>query len=488
MKKISLFFLLMMLFVITSCSEEKICLVGDKVEIDGISYELISLENYFSTFNAPEYNSDGTLASFNNEDLIYQKGDVSKGVMHRFYYYDMLNENAYPDLTRKTIQEHYKGKNYYPEGTIYNEPKASFANLGSLYPSQTIYMDKEGNISNHNYFIDVYHNIFKFLEPKDSLGRFWIVTGYDYNDVKEEIVIPSSIGNYPVWAIAYRALEGAPMRTFRAEYAGSLLTGMVYFPYSLSNCPNLEKIEMTNGIFLPLSISNMPNNQLDINLSYNTESNIYGIVALDASFYNLNISNLNVSGLYGPDLLSRRFQGYWQNSPYSITGVYNMIFTDCYINSITSSVNRIGDYSPIYVEGNDITTYYKSTLTNSNRYVIGLNKISNSATYTDTPIIRYPINPNKQIFPLVKNGVCESPYVNEMLSRYEGKHKIIILPSLSTSTYYIEDNYIKIRFNYSLDVEGEDGIYKTTNRDVVLSLLEYDQINTYIIENSGVLK
>lgn len=96
-----LFFLLTL--TLAGCVDEEVIYnIGDKVTIDGINYELVSIDELGVRSATNNFNEDGTFKEI-DESRLYRKNDDRVGFLHQFYYYDMINYDNYPVLTVENI-------------------------------------------------------------------------------------------------------------------------------------------------------------------------------------------------------------------------------------------------------------------------------------------------------------------------------------------------------------------------------------------------
>ena len=79
-----LFFLLTL--TLAGCLDEEVIYnIGDKVTIDGINYELVSLDELGVRSTTDNFNEDGTFKEI-DESKLYRKNDDRVGFLHQFYY------------------------------------------------------------------------------------------------------------------------------------------------------------------------------------------------------------------------------------------------------------------------------------------------------------------------------------------------------------------------------------------------------------------
>lgn len=538
-KKISFIILSLVLIslMIVSCKEKEVIYnIGDEVTIDGIKYKLYSTselgtgvsyygENHVSV---RYYNPDGTLKNINEED-IYKKNDDRVGYLHKFYYYDMLNLDKYPDLTIDLIQNEYRNKNIHLEPFYFSYEETDIDtiteqnNMASLYPSQFLYVDDNGLAQNGNYFFST-NLIYDSLCQDEA---YWAVVGYNYDDVKEDTLILHRIGDYQIVAIAYKALEGAPMKTLTVEAptdedlkedkdGNYSYIPVLYYPYAISNCPNLVSISTFNGYFMPLSISNIPK-IIDLNLAAKEGScGDNGFFALDAAFYDLTIKNLKVNFLESVSMLDSKLapNDYFNNEfNCGLGGCYNSIFTDCKINSF-KALNITYESS-----GNDLYFFDGNLVAIS--YLYKEQVIINSITptlinfkYQHDKVIHYQIYAHN--LPLIKDGVCYNPYNTYIQANLKNQYLftknpsfLVVLPTIYhrggenniyrilESNYYCEDGYIKLKITGLFVKIQKCELYPNNDincvhripavTDIVLTVCEINDDCTYVVDDGTVI-
>lgn len=519
-KKISyILIIILMLFMTFSCKEEiPDYKVGDEVVIDGIKYKLYLIDDLGYIKSGDYYNPDGTLKNIDPES-IYIKNDDRVGYLHRFYYYDMINLDKYPDLTVDVIQDAYRNKIVHRFATETSTGESRTDNIVDYYPNHIFYIDENGLAQNGNYFFST-DVLFDRLYHE---GMYWFIIGYDQDKVKEDTIIPHRIGQYATLGIAYKGLEGAPMRTltieapsdeemktspdgFSTHLGNYSYKPFLYYPYAISNCPNLVSITAFNGYFMPLSISNIPN-KLEINLA-SREDIAFGFFALDAAFYNLKISKLTTNPLNHANI---RGAFNWGNvngdeTYYSgAAGNYNLVFTNCKIYEYANST-RYNEFSPseMYLDEEGLSV----KMLRGSRQVLCVNQVGylSGQSYLENPI-RYDIF--GLTVPNIVDGVCHSAYNDYILERYKGVKKVVVFrepidynntfwgrPS-EKSKYYAEDGYIKVYlhgkfYNMSKCKHTDKYDIKCVCMDYsysecVLTLCKIDENSTYVVVNGDVI-
>ncbi len=344
----------------------------------------------------------------------------------------MLNLDKYPDLTVELIQDTYKNKNIhnYYGTSIY----CDYRNLAEVYPCQFLYIDDNGLPQNYENYVYSTSFIYDFICREDA---YWVVIGYDYDDIKENTLILHRIGDYTIIAVAYKALEGAPMKTLTVEAptdedlkedkdGNYSYIPVLYYPYAISNCPNLVSISMFNGYFMPLSISNIPN-QIDLNLASKEDEKRIGLFALDAAFYKLDIRYLTLNYLNQVNIQGTKIGQLIGDEIYGrsgLAGCYNLIFTDCDVkylhNNYFGQLDHTG--SPIYLADEKIVAMPSD---HNEEYIIGIIPSKTVATPPDI-VINYQFS--GQILPRIKDRVCSQPYNDYMLNKYKDKSKTVLFP------------------------------------------------------------
>ena len=483
-KKISFIILSLVLIslMIVSCKEKEVIYnIGDEVTIDGIKYKLYSTselgtgvsyygENHVSV---RYYNPDGTLKNINEED-IYKKNDDRVGYLHKFYYYDMLNLDKYPDLTVDLIQNEYRDKNIHLEPFYFSYKETDIDtiteqnNMASLYPSQFLYVDDNGLAQNGNYFFST-NLIYDSLCQDEA---YWAVVGY----------------NIPV----------------------------LYYPYAISNCPNLVSISTFNGYFMPLSISNIPK-IIDLNLAAKEGScGDNGFFALDAAFYDLTIKNLKVNFLESVSMLDSKLapNDYFNNEfNCGLGGCYNSIFTDCKINSFKAlNITYESSGNDLYFfDGNLVAISYL------NKEQVIINSITPTLInfkYLHDKVIHYQIYAHN--LPLIKDGVCYNPYNTYIQANLKNQYLftknpsfLVVLPTIYhrggenniyrilESNYYCEDGYIKLKITGLFVKIQKCELYPNNDincvhripavTDIVLTVCEINDDCTYVVDDGIVI-
>ena len=509
-----------------SCKEKEVIYnIGDEVTIDGIKYKLYSTNELgYNRENkhAGYFNPDGTLKNINEED-IYKKNDDRVGYLHKFYYYDMLNLDKYPDLTVDLIQNEYRNKNIHCDDsdTAYYDER----NLVQLYPSQLFYIDENGLPQNDHFFFST-SNFYDFICREDA---YWVVIGYDYDDIKEDTLILHRIGDYTIIAIAYKALEGAPMKTLTVEAPtdeeikdkddiypdsyGQAYIPVLYYPYAISNCPNLISITTFNGYFMPLSISNIPN-RIELNFASKSDYDL-GMFALDAAFYNLKIKNLTLNFLNQTTILGAGISGINGDRIYAkcgLAGCYNLIFTNCYVSKLNNVIHPLttGIGSTLFL---DLDRIVALPCLSIEKHIIGIipskTVVSSTNVVTATNVvIEYQIS--GQVLPRIKDGVCYQAYNDYMLEEYKDESKIVIFPEIYYESYaskawrlngfhyFTENGYVKLKLTGEFltlrkcNHTNKYDIYCLSREikvetDVVLTLCKIDDNSTYLVADGTVL-
>lgn len=502
-----LFFLITL--TLSGCVDEEVIYnLGDKVTIDGINYELVSIDELGVRSATNNFNEDGTFKEI-DESKLYRKNDDRVGFLHQFYYYDMINYDNYPVLTVENIQNDYRNMRLKDEYPLEGEPGGVFnnldhfpvddqrlvANFNDFYPSEAFYVDENGLAQNYKYYFSVTPYIDAIAKVVSD--NVFVVRGYDKGNVKEEVTIPRQIGEYDVAAIAYKALENAPMKSLTIE-AGAL---MLYYPYSISNCPNLKKLSMENPMLMPAALSHMALDELIISsndcepkVGYFENSSFY---AMDASFYDLYVESLKLIPLssVNPRTYCAIHQSNFEEFAGSGVGTsFNLIFTDCeiYENNISFEGGSRFGYNFATINKKFIYNNIPIGVNYDNDTLDSVGTILDKIPKSFYQVINYPLT--STYFPLIKDGVCYSKYMDMMLSlgKKTNTNQTIIFDSNfnsqdDTITYYVEDNFIKAKLhNYKYYVK-KDNYILDESKDVVLTLLEINPNNTYIVSDGTIL-
>ena len=502
----SIILFVLIILTLSGCVDEEVIYnLGDKVTIDGINYELVSLDELGVRSTTDNFNEDGTFKEI-DESKLYRKNDDRVGFLHQFYYYDMINYDNYPTLIAINIQNDFRNMRLFagPSATGDYDPGICFesndnrevdvtlvANFNDFYPSEAFYVDENGLAQNYKYYFSVTPYIDAI--EKEVSDNVFVVRGYDKENVKEEVTIPRQIGEYDVAAIAYKALENAPMTSLTIE-AGAL---MLYYPYSISNCPNLKKLSIENPMLMPAALSHMTLDELTISgNSYKPKTGqfiVNSFYAMDASFNDLIIGTLKTIPL---SFVNPRVYCSIQHSNFDVFRKYaaagtnfNLTFTDCSIDKVIMHNDNYGlEHFTRNISINNDTIFLDETVQ------IGINMSKKGYQLAEdygwglsTPFYRFIYYNFLDNYPIIKDGVCYSKYVDLMLKLGERRNvsQTIIFPY--NLDYYIEDNFIKVKLNDHRHYAVRDNYIIKEDADVVLTLLEINPNNTYITKDGTVL-
>lgn len=373
---------------------------GDVVEVEGVNYKLYSVNDLLS---------NETIWSIDN----------ASETMYGAYYLDILNYKDYPEIPSDIFENEFRKPTSDYEGTSINLP-----------------------------YLNVRPYVMNNVSSAEEL--VWVAISSNSETIKNDVVVPSEIGNYRVHAIGSHVFLRNNLNSLTV-----LAEEVLFYPFSIGG-KYLSEFNSNGGIFLPYAYSNFnysdwiysngyegvnyhfdSNEIIKINLAYqDIDSATY---LFDNSFYNLHCEiEANIIPI-------SKLDNSKEIKPYSF-GIYNLPFSKCAIYKFTNS--HATNNNQVVLKDN---IYYLVSDSNYKKYdLLGRRANYESSISDNYCLYNYSsllYSFNHSIIPNSTDNVVEETVFNMLLKNPRLKMIYIVNPKFDYEALYsyeVKDNFLYV--------------------------------------------